>query len=152
MEASLLILYYQDYSGGGRQIDLKCHAPIKNPTKKDGTSTWRIPKPRTEPLPSWIRQQAVYWKATGQKPALLSVTATDYHIIDETNCEQLQDDYLQVAYDDMVRSWIVLQNILKDSQGSWNHIVERNKHDGAEILNRYGPDIYKLSQQLWSIK
>ena len=146
------ILFYQDYSGGGKQIDLKCQVPRKNPTKKDGTFTYSAPKPKTEPSPAWIRQQAVYWKATGQKPALLCVSAKDYHIIDETNCEQLQDDYLQVAYDDMVRSWLVLQNKLKDSQGSWKHIVERTKLDGAEILNRYGPDIYKLSQQLWSIK
>jgi len=144
------VLYYQDYSGGGRQIDLKCHAPIKNPTKKDGTSTWRIPKPRTEPLPSWIRQQAVYWKATGQKPALLSVTATDYHIIDEKNCEQMQDEYLQVAYDSVVHDWKVMQNLFKDSRGSWIELKNRAKLDYPEVLQRYGPDIAKLAQQLWS--
>ncbi len=145
------VLFYQDYSGGGKQLDLKCHAPIKNPPKKDGTFTWRVPKVKTEPLDSWVKQQAVYWKATGQKPALLSVTATDYNIIDEKNCEQMQDDYLQNAYDEIVHSWIVFMNLLKDSNGDWKHITSRVKLNYSDILQRYGIEIAQKSKQLWSI-
>ena len=38
------IMLYQDYSGGGKQTDLKAKPPLRNPPKKDGTRSWRVPK------------------------------------------------------------------------------------------------------------
>ena len=143
------ILLYQDYSGGGKQIDLKCHLPLRNPPKKDGTRTWRVPKPKTEPSDNWVKQQAVYWKATGQKPALLSVTASDYNIIDETNCELLQEDNLQIAYNEMVKSWEVTQNLLKASNGSWKTLCSLIQPDMNEIARMHGPEFVQIAKQLW---
>ena len=42
-------MLFQDYCGNGLQIDLKCSFPMRNPLKKDGTRSWRNPKPRTTP-------------------------------------------------------------------------------------------------------
>ena len=38
------IMLYQDYSGGGKQTDLKAKPPLRNPPKKDDTRSWRVPK------------------------------------------------------------------------------------------------------------
>lgn len=143
------VMLYQDYSGGGRQLDLKCHMPLRNPPKKDGTRTWRIPKPYQEPRDSWIKQQAVYWKATKQKPALLSVTPSDYHIISEENCELLQEDNLEIAYNEVVKSWEVSQNLLKASRGSWKTLASLIQPDFNEIARLHGPQIVKIAKQLW---
>tara|TARA_R100000479_G_C6384062_1_gene202319 strand:- start:210 stop:1115 length:906 start_codon:yes stop_codon:yes gene_type:complete len=145
------VVLYQDYSGGGRQIDLKCSLPMRNPPKKDGTRSWRVPKPKTEPSAQQVMQQAVYWKATGEKPALLFVTASGYNIVDETNCELMTEDNLQKAYDDVVRSWLVTQNLLKASRGSWKTLAGLVQPDMVQIAQRHGPNITNLAKQLWSI-
>ena len=143
------IMLYQDYSGGGKQIDLKCHLPLRNPPKKDGTRTWRVPKAYTEPRTNWIKQQAVYWKATKQKPALLSVTSNDYNIISEKNCELLSEDNLEIAYNQVVKSWEVSQNLLKASRESWKNLASLIQPDMDEIARLHGPQIVKIAKQLW---
>ena len=96
-------------------------------------------------------QQAVYWKATGEKPALLFVTASGYNIVDETNCELMTEDNLQRAYDDVVRSWLVTQNLLKASRGSWKTLAGLVQPDMVQIAQRHGPNITNLAKQLWEI-
>jgi len=145
------IMLFQDYSGGGKQIDLKCSLPMRNPPKKDGTRTWRVPKPKTEPTAQQVMQQAVYWKATGEKPALLFVTSAGYNIVDESNCEYLEEDNLQKAYDSMVHSWSVTQNLLKASNGSWKTLAGLVQPDMVQLSARHGPNIIKLAKQLWEI-
>ena len=137
------VVLYQDYSGGGRQIDLKCSLPMRNPPKKDGT--------KTEPSAQQVMQQAVYWKATGEKPALLFVTASGYNIVDETNCELMTEENLQRAYDDVVRSWLVTQNLLKASRGSWKTLAGLVQPDMVQIAQRHGPNITNLAKQLWEL-
>lgn len=143
------IMLYQDYSGGGKQLDLKCHLPLRNPTKKDGTRTWRVPKPYTEPRANWIKQQSVYWKATKQKPALLSVTSNDYNILSEENCELLSEDNLEKAYNEVVKSWEVSQNLLKASRESWKNLASLIQPDMDEIARLHGPQIVNIAKQLW---
>ena len=123
--------------------------PLRNPPRKDGTRTWRIPKPYQEPRDIWIKQQAVYWKATKQKPALLSVTSSDYHIISEENCQLLQEDNLEIAYNEVVKSWEVSQNLLKTSRGSWKTLASLIQPDFNEIARLHGPQIVKIAKQLW---
>jgi hypothetical protein len=96
-------------------------------------------------------QQAVYWKATGEKPALLFVTASGYNIVDETNCELMTEENLQRAYDDVVRSWLVTQNLLKASRGSWKALAGLVQPDMVQIAQRHGPNITNLAKQLWEL-
>lgn len=145
------IMLFRDYYGGGQQADLKCKLPLRNPVKKDGTRSWRVPKPETEPTWQNIWQQAIYWKATGEKPSLLHVTASGYHIWDETNCEALQEDNLERAYNDAVRSWVVTQNLVRAANGNWRTLFGLVQPDFTEIARRHGPFITQLARQAWSI-
>jgi hypothetical protein len=145
------IMLYQDFSGGGKQIDLKCSLPMRNPVKKDGTRSWRVPKPKTEPTWQQVIQQSVYFKATGETPALLFVTASGYHIATPENCDALSEENLNRAYNEAVQSWVVTQNLLKAANGSWRTLFGLVKPDMTEIARRHGPSITTLAKQAWSI-
>tara|TARA_R110000796_G_scaffold43789_5_gene107404 strand:+ start:709 stop:1593 length:885 start_codon:yes stop_codon:yes gene_type:complete len=144
------VMLYQDYSAGGMQADLKCSLLLRNPPKKDGTRSWRIPKPRTTPTWQQVMQQAVYWKATGQMPSLLFVTASGYHIANSQNCEALTEDSLNRAFNDAVRSWKTTQNLIRAAYGNWNTLAGLVQPDFNEISRRHGPSITQLARQLWS--
>jgi hypothetical protein len=145
------IMLYQDFSGAGTQIDLKCSLPMRNPVKKDGTRTWRTPKPKTEPTWQQVVQQSIYWKATGETPALLFVTGSGYHICTPENCEALSEANLNRAYNEAVQSWVITQNLLKAANGSWNTLFGLVQPDINEIARRHGPSIVTLAKQAWSI-
>jgi len=144
------ILLYRDFFGGGLQIDLKCKPPVRNPPKKDGTRTWRVPKPEITPTWQQIMQQSVYWKASGEPPALLYVSAAGYHIATAENCEQLSEKNLERAYQEVVRSWLISQNLLKAARGNWHDLAGLVQPDFNEIARRHGPGIVDVAKQLWS--
>jgi len=145
------IMLYQDFSGGGTQIDLKCSLPLRNPIKKDGTRTWRTPKPKTEPTWMQVIQQSVYWKATGETPALLFVTGAGFHIATPENCDALSEESLNRAYNEAVQSWVITQNLLKAANGSWRTLFGLVQPDMTEIARRHGPSIVTLAKEAWRI-
>ena len=145
------VMLFQDYSGQGKQIDLKCSFPLRNPLKKDGTRSWRTPKPRTEPTEQQLMQQAVYWKATGDKPALLYVTGAGYNIVTEDNCDALKPENLERTYEDIVRRWVIIQNLLRAANGSWKTLFGLVQPDFGQIAQRHGPDILKIAKEAWRI-
>ena len=133
------IMLYQDYSGGGIQCDLKAKPPLRNPPKKDGTRSWRVPKVEgMVPNAQQQIQQAVYNKATGEPPSLLFVSASGYYIADAGNCDQLKPDALEKAYAEAVRSWQISQNLLKAANGSWRTLAGLVQPDFNEIARRHG--------------
>ena len=144
------IMIFQDYSGGNTQADLKCSLPVRNTVKKDGSRTWRVPKPKTEPTKQQVMQQAVYWKATGQDPSLLFVTAAGYHVADQFNTPALQEENLELAYQEVVMSWQITQNLLKAANGSWRTLAGLVQPDFEEIRARHGDEILTLAKNLWS--
>lgn len=143
------VMLYQDYSGGNEQADLKVSLSLRNPPKKDGTRSWRVPKPKTEPTWAQVRQQSVYWKATGQMPSLLFVTASGYHIANSQNCELLTETSLERAYSEVVRSWMTFQNLLKASHGSWRTLAGLVEPDFNEIARKHGSTWVDIARQLW---
>ena len=144
------IMLYQDYSGGGKQTDLKAKPPLRNPPKKDGTRSWRVPKVEgMVPNAQQQIQQAVYNKATGEPPSLLFVSASGYYIADADNCDQLKHDALEKAYAEAVRSWQISQNLLKAANGSWRTLAGLVQPDFNEIARRHGPSIVDVANQLW---
>ena len=144
------VMLYQDYSGGGIQCDLKAKPPLRNPPKKDGTRSWRVPKVEgITPTAQQQIQQAVYYKATGEPPALLFVSASGYYIADADNCDQLKPDALEKAYAEAVRSWQISQNLLKAANGSWRTLAGLVQPDFIEIARRHGPSIVDVANQLW---
>jgi len=143
------VMLYQDYSGGNEQADLKVSLSLRNPPKKDGTRSWRVPKPKTEPTWAQVRQQSVYWKATGQMPSLLFVTGAGYHIANSQNCELLTETSLERAYSEVVRSWMTFQNLLKASHGSWRTLAGFIEPDFNEIARKHGSTWVDIARQLW---
>jgi len=144
------IMLYRDYSGGGKQVDLKAKPPLRNPLKKDGTRSWRVPKVEgITPTAQQQMQQSVYRKATGEPPSLLFVSASGYFIADADNCDQLKPDALDKAYADVVRSWQIKQNLLKAANGSWRTLAGLVQPDFNEIARRHGPSIVDVANQLW---
>lgn len=143
------VILFQDFTGAGRQIDLKCSLPLRNPPKKDGTRTWRNPKPKTEPTPQQIMQQAVYWKATGDEPGLLFVTPAGYNIVTAENCDALRKEALEATYEDVVRRWVVQQNLLKAANQNWSNLFGLVQPDFGQIAGRHGPEILKIAREIW---
>lgn len=144
-------MLFQDYCGQGKQIDLKCSFPLRNPPRKDGTRTWRAPKPRTTPTPQQQMQQAVYYKATGDKPALLFVTPAGWHVCTPENCDALKPDVLEGVYEDVAQRWIVIQNLLRASNGNWKTLFGLVQPDFGTIAGRHGPEIIKIAREAWRI-
>jgi hypothetical protein len=145
------VILFQDFTGAGRQIDLKCSLPMRNPLKKDGTRTWRNPKPKTEPTPQQIMQQAVYNKATGDAPGLLFVTPAGYNIVTAENCDALRPEALEATYEDVVRRWVVQQNLLKAANQSWGNLFGLVQPDFGQIVGRHGPEILKIAREIWRL-
>ena len=145
------VILFQDFTGAGRQIDLKCSLPVRNPPKKDGTRTWRNPKPKTEPTPQQIMQQAVYNKATGDEPGLLFVTPAGYNIVTAENCDALKPEALEATYQDVVQRWVVQQNLLKAANQNWATLFGLVQPDFGQIAGRHGPDILKIARETWRV-
>lgn len=145
------VILFQDFTGAGRQIDLKCSLPLRNPPKKDGTRTWRNPQPKTQPTPQQIMQQAVYWKATGDTPGLLFVTPVGYNIVTAENCDALKPEALEETYQDVVRRWVVQQNLLKAANQNWANLFGLVQPDFGQIAGRHGPDILKIAREAWRL-
>lgn len=145
------VILFQDFTGAGRQIDLKCSLPLRNPPKKDGTRTWRNPKPKTEPTPLQTMQQAVYNKATGDEPGLLFVTPAGYNIVTAENCDALKPEALEATYQDVVQRWVVQQNLLKAANQSWSKLFGLVQPDFGQIAGRHGPDILKIARETWRV-
>jgi hypothetical protein len=145
------VILFQDFTGAGRQIDLKCSLPVRNPPKKDGTRTWRNPKPKTEPTAQQIMQQAVYNKATGDEPGLLFVTPAGYNIVTAENCDALKPEALEATYQDVVQRWVVQQNLLKAANQNWATLFGLVQPDFGQIAGRHGPDILKIARETWRV-
>ena len=145
-------MLFQDYCGNGLQIDLKCSFPMRNPLKKDGTRSWRNPKPKTEPTAQQQMQQAVYWKATGNRPALLFVTPAGYHIASDENCDALKLDVLEDVYEDVVARWLTIQNLMRAANGNWKNLFGLVTPDYGEIAGRHGSEILKIARDAWRIQ
>ncbi len=148
------VMLFQDFSGmrNGQswQIDLKCSFPVRNPAKKDGTRTWRNPKPKTEPTAQQVWQQAVYVQATGDKPALLFVTADGYSICTEETCPSLKPENLETAYKNVKHRWITIQNLLKASRSDWRTLFSLVPPDMTQLAMRHGPEITKIAKEAWN--
>ncbi len=146
------ITMFLDYASETKELDLKCSLPRRNPPKKDGTRSWSVPKPAEKPNENQVMQQAVYWKGTGLKPGLLFVTAKGYHIATAENCEALTEPALELAYENVVRRWLTVQNLMKASGGSWKRLFSMVAPDMSQIATRHGPDVLYMAKEMWRVE
>lgn len=145
-------IHYIDFKTDKKMVDLKTSYPKRNPIKKDGTFTFRIPKPLSVPTRNQVIQQAVYWKATGLSPAVLSVTPEGFNIITPETSDLLKKDSLEYYFNFIRQRWLVRQNLLKNANGSWNTLFQLVEPDLDRIKAYHGNDIHKIAELQWGIK
>lgn len=61
----------------------------------------------------------------------------------------MKEENLEIAYNEVVNSWKVSQNLLKVSNGSWKTLASLIQPDMDEIARLHGPQIVKIAKQLW---
>ena len=104
-----------DYVGVG---DLKTKWPRRNPKAKKGFSEASLPKDLSGMFDmNNVYQVAGGWWINGKKPVwLLYSNGTDYTILNESNCEQLQPDYLEQIVAETSRMHKLTEKMLKASE------------------------------------
>ena len=143
-------MYLIDYRSKKKMIDLKTSWSIRNPMKKDGTRTWRIPKPAKEPTHNQICQQAVYWKATGLTPALLFCTADGYEISTPETTDLLKKDSLEYHFNVVKQRWLVIQTIMKKSK-TFDEALQFVSPDLERIMLYQGNEFFRIAKVIWRI-
>ena len=64
-------------------------------------------------------------------------------------CEALTEDSLAETYEDVVRSWMITENLFKAANGNWNTLFGLVQPDFMEIERRHGPEILALARGAW---
>ncbi len=86
-----------DFEDENNFVELKTKWYKKNRPRKDGTSSYSVPK-IDEGYMGWnehILQVAFYYLATGKKPHLLVINPESYNIFTPDNCEDLKPENLK---------------------------------------------------------
>ena len=86
-----------DFEDENNFVELKTKWYKKNRPRKDGTSSYSVPK-IDEGYMGWnehILQVAFYYLATGKKPHLLVINPESYNIFSPDNCEDLKPENLK---------------------------------------------------------
>lgn len=123
-----------DYVGVG---DLKTKWPRRNERSKSGKTKASLPKSLSDMFTlNNVYQVAGGWHINGRKPVwLLYATADDYKIFDETNCDELQPEFLEQCVLDQAVHHKVTEKML---------LLADSKHDLFELVS---PDWSHIS---WS--
>jgi len=109
------IIGYADFATSKSIIELKTKWARAGAKRKDGSRGFSVPKLPKEPDAAHVRQVAFYRACTGLPPTIVYISATDWAVFDETNCEALQPANLQRAMEFLLQAAIVRQNLLKIS-------------------------------------
>ena len=108
----LPVIGFVDLFAEGKFAEIKTKAPRMGAPRKDGTRGWSKGSLPKQPDFSHVQQAAIYNLATGAEPNIVYVSSTDGIIFTPQNCEQLSDNYLSYAIDEVRRKCILRQNLL----------------------------------------
>jgi len=81
----------------------------------------------------------------------LFVTPAGYNIVTAENCDALKPEALEETYQDVVRRWVVQQNLLKAARQNWSNLFGLVQPDFGQIAGRHGPDILKIARETWRL-
>lgn len=109
------VIGYADFSTPKSIIELKTKWSRPGAVRKDGSRGFSVPKPPTKPDPAHVRQVAFYRACTGLPPTIIYISARDWAVFDQSNCDELQPDNLQRCMEFLLQAAIVRQNLLKIS-------------------------------------
>tara|TARA_R100000781_G_scaffold26941_1_gene20017 strand:+ start:523 stop:1353 length:831 start_codon:yes stop_codon:yes gene_type:complete len=120
------------------EFDYINEAKSKWPTpflKADGTYSERTQSLPKGPTASNVRQAAIYSRASNKPVRIIYANHKGYMVFDQTNCESLQPEALNAAFETMRLSARARQNLLKIS-------------NDPEIISRYV--IPNFSHYVWN--
>ena len=109
------VLGFIDLCSSDAFCEIKTKAPRMGAVKKDGTRGWSKAAIPSKPDFNHVCQVAIYEHATGLKPHIAYVSATDAVLFSPDNCEQLQPEYLLYCLEERRRTAIRRERLLSIS-------------------------------------
>lgn len=146
----LPIIGYADFCSSDCIIELKTKWARAGAVRKDGSrgfSSASLPK---KPDPAHARQVAFYHAASGKKPSIIYITAKDYIIFDETNCEDLQVPALQARMEQLLSNAFIRQNLLKISNDP-KVLAGYCQPDWNDFRWDIGDEFLSEAKELWKL-
>lgn len=139
-----------DFEDADQFIELKTKWRKKNRPRKDGTSSYSLPK-IDEGYLGWnehLLQVAFYFLATGKKPNLLVVHEEGYNLFNEDNCDDLKPENLKLLLNKMKIVCSNREKIMEKHAGK-NTWVEDIFPDFGHYFWRGMGDHLDKAKELW---
>jgi hypothetical protein len=137
-----------DFESETKFLELKSK-PINFRQNKNGLgqTIQKLPAGIDDCEPTYMKQVAFYWKATGKKAYLGYVNSEEYKIFEP------EDDRLEYYYNQLINKAFTIQNLLEISEGDPKLMAKYVEM--PDIKNFYYSDLTEeqvdITKELWSI-
>jgi hypothetical protein len=142
------ILGRLDFESENKFLELKSK-PINFRQNKNGLgqTIQKLPATIDDCEPTYMKQVAFYWKATGKKAYLGYVNSEEYKIFEP------EDDRLEYYYNQLINKAFTIQNLLEISEGDPKLMAKYVEM--PDIKNFYYSDLSEeqvdITKELWGI-
>jgi hypothetical protein len=142
------ILGRLDFESENKFLELKSK-PINFRQNKNGLgqTIQKLPATIDDCEPTYMKQVAFYWKATGKKAYLGYVNSEEYKIFEP------EDDRLEYYYNQLINKAFTIQNLLEISEGDPKLMAKYVEM--PDVKNFYYSDLTEeqvdITKELWSI-
>jgi hypothetical protein len=142
------ILGRLDFESENKFLELKSK-PINFRQNKNGLgqTIQKLPATIDDCEPTYMKQVAFYWKATGKKAYLGYVNSEEYKIFEP------EDDRLEYYYNQLINKAFTIQNLLEISEGDPKLMAKYVEM--PDIKNFYYSDLTEeqvdITKELWGI-
>jgi len=144
------IIGYADFCSSDCIIELKTKWARAGAKRKDGSRGFSVPTAPKKPDAAHVRQVAFYYAASGKMPSIVYISANDYVIFNQDNCEELTVPALQRAMEQLLMNAIVRQNLLKISNDP-DVLVWYMQPDWTDFRWNIGDDFLSEAKELWKL-
>jgi len=120
--------------------------------KTDGTYSERSQSLPKSPTASNVRQAAIYSRASNKPVRIIYASHKGYMVFDQTNCELLQPQALNAAFETMRMSARARQNLLKissDPQIISRYVIPNLSH---YVWNNVDEEIIAKVKEIWGYR
>ena len=120
--------------------------------KADGSYSERSQSLPKSPTASNVRQAAIYSRASNKPVRIIYASHKGYQVFDQTNCEYLQPQALNAAFETMRMSARARQNLLKissDPQIISRYVIPNFSH---YVWNNVDEEIIAKVKEIWGYR
>lgn len=144
------VIGYADFVTDNQIIELKTKWSRAGAVKKDGTRGFSIPAMPKRPDAAHVRQVAFYYAASGKLPSIVYISANNYMIFNQDNCDLLSIPSLQFHMEQLLMNAIVRQNLLKISNDP-QVLAWYCQPDWNDFRWDIGDDFLSEAKELWRL-